>query len=661
MVNQQSIDASVLSVLYDADISAQNAKALRRLAADHSALYTSPLPPNYLFDPQAPSSDDLTVLDLLLAGPTHTPFTTGVFKLHLSIPSSYPTQPPTAFFRTPIFHPNVDPQTGGVCVETLKRDWDVKLTLRDILVVIGCLLIQPNPDSALNAEAGSLIQDDFQAFARRAEMMTGIHARVPARLKEAVKEAQGRGREDDEVEDTQREGISKAEQTGKSRRREAGPSDNTASRARQQGGLGQPFVLQNGSDDPFGAPQPAQRTRAQSMSDTSIADATDQENDELRSPQKPTVAKSAATPRRPHGATARPLGELEMEDEAAHPSHQNNASDDSSSSDMEPEYPPSPAKSPRKSPKKQPLPRQLFGAPPALAPPGGEAAEGSSSSNHRNPAFRRPGPNITPPTNFFPNPLAADSPFSPTAGETFNTPSPRKARTCRPPQPSTPPMFNAPRGLGERGGGGGSLFSRAPLPANTSSSSSSSSPPAQTNKFETEEWLGRAYSEVRRSRRRRQQMRKDPSSSSSSHHHHHRHNHRPSSSPPLASSTLASTAIQKTGKPSSKQTRKPQRVRVEGIGQATTPSDVFGVEDKKSEEKKKGKQRVGVSSFPPVQSPVSFGEEETRMGLDEGEGEGGEAGLEARLWASCGGHVRRWNKGDFDARPPFFRVRAARW
>ncbi|KAI6844271.1 hypothetical protein KC340_g1329 [Hortaea werneckii] len=657
MVNQQWIDASVFSIPYNADISSQNAKALRRLAADHSALYTSPLPPNYLFDPQAPSSDDLTVLDLLLAGPTHTPFTTGVFKLHLSIPSSYPTQPPTAFFRTPIFHPNVDPQTGGVCVETLKRDWDVKLTLRDILVVIGCLLIQPNPDSALNAEAGSLIQDDFQAFARRAEMMTGIHARVPARLKEAVKEAQGRGREDDEVEDTQREGMSKAEQTGKSRRREAGPSDNGASRARQQGGLGQPFVLQNGGDDPFGAPQPTRRTRTQSVSDTSIADKTDQENDELRSPQKPSAAKSAAPPRRPHGATARPLGELEMEDEAAHPSHQNNPSDDSSSSDMEPEYPPSPAKSPRKSPKKQPLPRQLFGAPP-LAPPGGEAAERSSSSNHRNPVFRRPGPNITPPTNFFPNPLAADSPFSPSAGVTSHTPSPRKARACRPPQPSTPPMFNAPRGLGGRdGGGGGSLFSRAPLPANTSSSSSSSSPPAQTNKPESEEWLGRAYSEVRRSRRRRQQMRKDPSSSSSGHH---RHNHRPSSSPPLASSTLASTAIQKTGKPSNKQGRKPQRTRFEEIGRATTPSDVFGVvEDKRAEEKRKGKQRVGTSSFPPVQNRVPVEEEETRMGVDE-RGEG-EAGLESRLWESCGGDVRRWNKGDFDARPPFFRVRAARW
>ncbi|KAI6800469.1 hypothetical protein KC361_g2388 [Hortaea werneckii] len=644
-----------------------NAKALRRLAADHSALYTSPLPPNYLFDPQAPSSDDLTVLDLLLAGPTHTPFTTGVFKLHLSIPSSYPSQPPTAFFRTPIFHPNVDPQTGGVCVETLKRDWDVKLTLRDILVVIGCLLIQPNPDSALNAEAGSLIQDDFQAFARRAEMMTGIHARVPARLKEAVKEAQRRGREDDEVEDAQGNGRRKAEQTGKSRRREVEPSNLTAGRERQQGGLRQPFVLQNDSDDPFGPPQPARRTRAQSVSDTSIADATDQENDELRSPQKSAVPKSAATPRRPQGTTARPLGELEMEDEVAHPAHQDNPSDDSSSSDMEPEYPPSPAKSPRKSPKNQPLPRQLFGAPPPLAPPGADAAEGSSSCNHRNPAPGRPGPNITPPTNFFPNPLAADSPFSPAAGEASHSPSPRKARVCRPPQPSTPPMFNAPRGHGARdggrAGGGGNLFSTAPLPANTSSSSSSSSPPAaQTNKSEGEEWLGKAYSEVRRSRRRRQQLRIDPSSSSSSHHHH-RHNHRPSSSPPLASSTFASTSsIQKSGKSGSKQTRKPQRARFGELVETTTPRDVFGLKGGKAEEKGRGKQRVGFSSHPPPPSfdPVPVEMEETGIDLDVEDGEG-DAGLEARLWESCGGDIRRWNKGDFDARPPFFRVRAARW
>jgi ubiquitin-conjugating enzyme E2 S len=34
-----------------------------------------------------------------------------------------------------MWHPNVEESTGAVCLETLKRDWDPKLTLRDILLV----------------------------------------------------------------------------------------------------------------------------------------------------------------------------------------------------------------------------------------------------------------------------------------------------------------------------------------------------------------------------------------------------------------------------------------------------------------------------------------------------------------------------------------------
>lgn len=49
---------------------------------------------------------------------------------------------------------------------------------------IYCLLIQPNPDSALNATAGHLLQDDYDSFARQARLMTSIHARIPSDLKD---------------------------------------------------------------------------------------------------------------------------------------------------------------------------------------------------------------------------------------------------------------------------------------------------------------------------------------------------------------------------------------------------------------------------------------------------------------------------------------------
>jgi ubiquitin-conjugating enzyme E2 S len=132
-------------------------------------------------------------LDVLLAGPVGTPYAGGVWRLHLDIPPTYPTAPPTAQFRTRLWHPNIDEATGAVCVETLKRDWSSTLKLRDVLVTISCLLIQPNPASALNEAAGKLASEDWDGFCRRAKLMTDIHAAVPNNIASEVKEAQMRG------------------------------------------------------------------------------------------------------------------------------------------------------------------------------------------------------------------------------------------------------------------------------------------------------------------------------------------------------------------------------------------------------------------------------------------------------------------------------------
>ncbi|RJE19954.1 ubiquitin conjugating enzyme e2, partial [Aspergillus sclerotialis] len=109
------------------------------------------------------------------------------------MPGDYPKSPPKATFRTRIWHPNVEESTGTVCVDTLKRDWESKLTLKDVLVTISCLLINPNPDSALNPSAGALLQEDYDGFARKAKMMTSIHAPVPEELNSVVREAKLRG------------------------------------------------------------------------------------------------------------------------------------------------------------------------------------------------------------------------------------------------------------------------------------------------------------------------------------------------------------------------------------------------------------------------------------------------------------------------------------
>ena len=109
--------------------------SLRRLAADHATLHKSELPPYYLFPSNVTAADDLSQLTVLLAGPPGTPYADGLWKLSLRIPHDYPASPPKAFFKTKIWHPNVEESNGSVCLDTLKRDWQPRLTLRDILIV----------------------------------------------------------------------------------------------------------------------------------------------------------------------------------------------------------------------------------------------------------------------------------------------------------------------------------------------------------------------------------------------------------------------------------------------------------------------------------------------------------------------------------------------
>lgn len=95
--------------------------------------------------------------------------------MKLILSHEYPGAPPKGYFLTKIYHPNVA-SNGDICVNTLKKDWNPDTTLKHVLQVIRCLLIVPFPESSLNDEAGKLFMDDYEDFARRAELMTNVHA-----------------------------------------------------------------------------------------------------------------------------------------------------------------------------------------------------------------------------------------------------------------------------------------------------------------------------------------------------------------------------------------------------------------------------------------------------------------------------------------------------
>mmetsp|Transcript_9206 Transcript_9206/g.24271 ORF Transcript_9206/g.24271 Transcript_9206/m.24271 type:complete len:194 (-) Transcript_9206:492-1073(-) len=118
-----------------------------------------------------------------IAGPESTPYEGGVFRMRLLLTRDFPNSPPKGYFSTRIFHPNVS-ETGEICVNTLKRDWSADLGLRHVFTVIRCLLIDPNPESALNEEAGKLLLEDYDEFAKLARVWTEVHA-LPAATRSA--------------------------------------------------------------------------------------------------------------------------------------------------------------------------------------------------------------------------------------------------------------------------------------------------------------------------------------------------------------------------------------------------------------------------------------------------------------------------------------------
>ncbi|CAL0332788.1 unnamed protein product [Lupinus luteus] len=128
------------------------------------------------------NDDDFSTIFADIDGPAGTPYENGIFRMKLLLSHHFPHSPPKGFFLTKIFHPNIA-TNGEICVNTLKKDWNPSLGLRHVLVVVRCLLIEPFPESALNEQAGKLLLEDYDEYARHARLYTGIHAKPKPKFK----------------------------------------------------------------------------------------------------------------------------------------------------------------------------------------------------------------------------------------------------------------------------------------------------------------------------------------------------------------------------------------------------------------------------------------------------------------------------------------------
>lgn len=151
------------------------------------------------------NEEDVTDIQATIEGPAGTPYEGGLFRVKLVLGKDFPTAPPKGFFMTKIFHPNVA-NNGEICVNTLKKDWKPDLGVKHILLTVKCLLIVPNPESALNEEAGKLLLEKYEDYSKRAQWFTDIHAKHNRTSKvenmdkgDAVEATQGIKRANDKV------------------------------------------------------------------------------------------------------------------------------------------------------------------------------------------------------------------------------------------------------------------------------------------------------------------------------------------------------------------------------------------------------------------------------------------------------------------------------
>ena len=110
-----------------------------------------------------------------LCGPVDTPYAGGMFFLTADFTDDYPQKKPEVQFKNKIYHLNVSPSSGHICISTL-NEWKPKTPMVDVISAIFALFYDQNPKSPYSGEMAREYETNRAQFNKKAEEWTKQYA-----------------------------------------------------------------------------------------------------------------------------------------------------------------------------------------------------------------------------------------------------------------------------------------------------------------------------------------------------------------------------------------------------------------------------------------------------------------------------------------------------
>ena len=102
---------------------------------------------------------------ITIHGPADSLYAGGIYTLCCILPEEFPMKSPSVAFKTKIWHPNIEPRSGSICLDVLRDAWSPLISLRDIFeTYIPQLLLYPEPTDPFNISAATQLQKNAEEY-----------------------------------------------------------------------------------------------------------------------------------------------------------------------------------------------------------------------------------------------------------------------------------------------------------------------------------------------------------------------------------------------------------------------------------------------------------------------------------------------------------------